>query len=322
MRVYHSLDAIPADFGPCALTIGNFDGVHLGHRKILQRLAAVASERGWRSAALTFDPHPTRVVAPERTPLLLSPPERRAELMAAEGIEQVLILPFTHQVATLAPEAFVRGLVAGRLGARAVLVGENFRFGRAQSGDVRALEELGRTAGFETEVVSAVECRGRRVSSSAIRELLLAGRVSQAARLLGRAYALDGEVVAGFGIGSRQTVPTLNLQTAAEIVPAPGVYATRTRDLDDGREWNSITNVGYRPTFGGGGGLTIETYLLDAFDGRDPARIRVAFLRRMREERKFASAEELKSRILKDVRAARAYFRRLAGWTSRPFAAA
>jgi riboflavin kinase/FMN adenylyltransferase len=321
MRVYRSLEAVPADFGPCALTIGNFDGVHLGHRKILRRVVETARERGWKSAVLTFDPHPTRVVAPERTPLLLSAPERRAELMAPEGIEQVVILPFTPEVASHSPQAFVRDLVVGRLGARAVLVGENFHFGRDQSGDVGTLEELGREAGFATEIVSAVACRGRRVSSSAIRELLPAGRVSMAARFLGRAYALDGEVVGGQGIGSRETVPTLNLRTAAEIVPAPGVYATRTRDLDDGREWNSITNVGYRPTFGGEG-LTVETYLLDPFDGRDPARIRVAFLWRMREERRFASAVELKARILKDVRAAQAYFRRVAGWTPGTFAAA
>jgi riboflavin kinase/FMN adenylyltransferase len=322
MTVYRTLDSVPADFGPCALTIGNFDGVHLGHRKILRRLVEIAGERGWKSAALTFDPHPTRVVAPGRTPPLLTSPGRRAELMAAEGIEEVLILPFTPEVAALSPEVFVRDLVVKRLGARAVLVGENFHFGRAQLGDVHALAELGRAAGFETEIVGAVTCRGRRVSSSAIRELLPAGRVSLAARFLGRPYALDGEVVGGHGIGSKQTVPTLNLQTEAEIVPASGVYATRTRDLIDGRAWNSITNVGYRPTFGGGGRLTIETYLLDPFDGRDPARIRVAFLCRMREERKFSSPEELKSRILKDVRAAQAYFRRLAGWTSRPFAAA
>jgi riboflavin kinase / FMN adenylyltransferase len=320
VRVFRSLEAVPADFGPCALTIGNFDGVHLGHRRILRRVVEIARERGWKSAALTFDPHPTRVVAPERTPPLLSLPERRAGWMAEEGVEQVLILPFTAELAARSPREFAVDLVAGRLGARAVLVGEDFRFGRAQAGDVTALTELGSEAGFETEIVGAVTCRGRTVSSSAIRELLPAGRVSLAARVLGREYALEGEVVGGFGIGSKETVPTLNLSTAAEIVPAAGVYATRTRDLDDGREWNSITNVGYRPTFGGEA-LTIETYLLSPFDGRTPARIGVAFLRRMREERKFASAAELKERILKDVRAAQAYFRRVAAWTRRPFTA-
>lgn len=322
MRVYRSLDAVPADFGPCALTIGNFDGLHLGHRKIFRRVVSMARERGWKSAALTFDPHPTRVVAPERTPRLLSSPERRAEWMAAEGVQEALILPFTPGIAALSPEAFVSDLVVGRLGARAVLVGQNFHFGHAQAGDVRALEALGRAAGFDVEIVGAVTCRGRTVSSSAIRALLLEGRVALADRFLGREYALDGQVVGGHGIGSKQTVPTLNLQTADEIVPGSGVYVTRTRDLDDGREWNSITNIGYRPTFGGSDRRTIETYLLDPFDGRDPAHIRVAFLCRMRGERKFASAEELKARILKDVRAAQAYFRRRTGWTSRPFAAA
>ena len=277
MRIYRSLAEVPADFGPSALTIGNFDGVHRGHRRILRRLVALARERGWKPSVLTFDPHPTRVVAPERTPPLLTSPLRRAELMRAEGVEQVLILPFVPEVARLTPEEFVRDIVAGRLGARAALVGANFRFGHRHAGDFHTLEELGRRYGYETEIVDAVSCRGRTVSSSAIRELLGAGRVSLAARFLERPYALEGEVKGGRGVGSKQTVPTLNLDTNAETIPARGVYATRTLDLDDGREWNSITNIGYRPTFGESSERTIETFLLDPLEGEPPRRIRVAF---------------------------------------------
>ena len=310
MRVYRSLAEVPANFGPSALTIGNFDGVHTGHRRILRRLVALAGQRGWKPSVLTFDPHPTRVVAPERTPPLLTSPLRRAELMREEGVEQALILPFVPEVARLSPEDFVREIVVGRLGARAALVGANFRFGHRHAGDFRALEELGRRFGCETEIVDAVSCRGRIVSSSAIRELLGVGRVSLAARFLERPYALEGEVTGGRGVGSKQTVPTLNLATDAGVIPARGVYVTRTHDLDDGREWNSITNIGYRPTFGESGERTIETFLLDPLKGEAPRRIRVAFLHRLRDERKFDNPDALKAQILGDARVARNYFRR------------
>ena len=310
MTIYRSLEETPAGFGPCALTIGNFDGVHYGHRRILRRVRELAEARRWKASVLTFDPHPTRVVAPDRSPLLMTTPGRRAELMRGEGIEQVLILPFTPDLATLAPEDFVRRILIDRLGARAVLVGDNFRFGHRHAGTVELLTGLGRRLGFETEVVPAVTCRGRIVSSSAVRELLLAGNVSLAARLLLRPYALDGDVVSGRGVGSKQTVPTLNLATAAELIPARGVYITRTRDLDDTREWTSVTNIGYRPTFGASEQLSIESFLLDPLD-ETPRRIAVDFLRRIREERKFETPEALRSQILRDVRAAQSYFRRL-----------
>ncbi len=314
LRVYRTLAEVPRDFGPSALTIGNFDGVHYGHRQILRRVKAVAAEHGWRPSVLTFDPHPTRVVAPGRTPPLLTSPDRRAELMAEEGIEQVLILPFTADIAQLSPEEFARQLLVEKLGARAVLVGDNFRFGKAQAGNVAVLAALGAQLGFTTEIVAAVTCRGRVVSSSGIRHLIRNGEVGTAARLLQHAYALEGAVVSGRGVGSRQTVPTLNLDTAAEVVPAAGVYVTRTRDTGNGREWNSITNIGYRPTFGESDERTIETFLLDPLTGDTPARIRVEFLRRVRAERKFATPEELKSQILRDVRVAQVFFRRAKAW--------
>ncbi len=318
MKIYRSLDQAPADFGPSALTIGNFDGVHFGHRRILRRLTSLARERGWKPSALTFDPHPTRVVAPERTPRLMTSPDRRAELMSEEGIEQVLILPFTGALAALSPEEFVARLLVDRLGARAVVVGDNFRFGHRHAGNTRMLGELGRRLGFATEIVAAVARRGRVVSSSGIRELILAGRVSLAARFLERPYALEGEVVGGRGVGSQQTVPTLNLATRAELIPPPGVYVTRTRDRENAREWNSITNVGYRPTFGSSGELSIETFLLDPAPGDAPRRIRVEFLRRLRDERKFETPAALKAQILKDVRTAQSYFRRAQAWIGRP----
>lgn len=318
MNVYRSLGAVPPDFGPCALTIGNFDGVHYGHRQILRRVVALAHERNWNASVLTFDPHPTCVVAPERAPRLLTTLERRVELMKEEGIQQVLILPFTREISQWTPEEFAGRLLVGRLGARAILVGTNFRFGTRQSGDVAVLADLGRRLGFETEAIAPVSCRGRVVSSTVIREAIGAGRVALAARLLQHAYGLEGDVVKGHGVGSRQTVPTLNLATRAEVIPARGVYLTRTVDRDHGRQWNSITNVGYRPTFGASDELSIETFLLDPLAGAPPHRIRVEFLCRVRDERQFASPEALKAQILKDVRVAQAFFRRVASSSRGP----
>lgn len=314
MQIYRSLAEVPADFGPCAVTIGNFDGVHFGHRRILRQVVALASERGWKSAVLTFDPHPTRVVAPERTPTLLTAPGHRAELMREEGIEEVLILPFTAEVAHLSPEDFVRQLLVDRLRARAVMVGDNFCFGYRQSGNIHLLQELGGRLGFETHIVPAVKWRGRMVSSSGIRALLSSGRVSLAARLLQHPYALDGAVVEGRGVGSKQTVPTLNLAPDAGLVPATGVYVTRAFDLGSQRRWDAITNIGYRPTFGQSDQLSIETFLLDPFAGETPARIRIEFLWRVRDERKFENPSALKEQILRDVRVARNYFRRYRAW--------
>lgn len=317
MKVYRSLAETPPNFGPSALTIGNFDGVHYGHRRILRRLVDVARTRGWKPSVLTFDPHPTRIVAPERSPRLMTTVERRTELMEEEGVEQALVLPFTAELARLSPEQFVREILVERLGARAVLVGDNFRFGHRHAGTVELLMELGRQFGFETEVIPGVTCRGRMVSSSGIRELVLAGQVAAAGRLLLRPYALEGDVVSGRGVGSKQTVPTLNLSTRAELIPARGVYVTCTRDLDAPRRWNSITNIGYRPTFGASDELTIETFLLEPLEGGTPRRIRVEFLRRVRDERKFDSPETLRAQILKDVGVAQRYFRRMRAWVGR-----
>lgn len=309
-RIYRSLGEVGPDFGPCALTIGNFDGLHEGHRDIMRQVVAVARVHHWKPSVLTFHPHPTTVVAPSRAPKLLTTPEERAALMAAEGIEQVLILPFDLEFSRTTAEQFVERIVAGKLGAKAVLVGDNFHFGKGQGGNTDGLRELGRRFGFDVHILTGVRVRGRMVSSSEVRRLIRGGEVSRACRLLGRPYALAGAVVTGRGVGSKQTVPTLNLATPAEVIPATGVYVTETEDLENARRWPSLTNVGHRPTFGGGD-LSIETFLLKPLEGEPPRRIRVAFFLRLRDERKFESAGALKSQILEDVRRARTWFRRV-----------
>lgn len=315
LRIFRSLEEARPGFPPSAVTIGNFDGVHAGHRELMRRTVRLARELGVKPSALTFHPHPATVVAPERIPRLLSTPDERCALMAAEGIEQVLIMPFDAALSHLSPEEFFRQVVVQDLGARAVVVGENFRFGYRQAGGTEDLKRLAAEHGVRAEIVPPLEIRGVRVSSSEIRRLLAEGNVSRANRLLERPYSISGSVVPGAGRGSREVVPTLNLETssldeATAALPASGVYVTRTEDLDADRRWNSITNVGYRPTFDGRH-LTIETYLLDPFEPPSPRRIRLEFLRRLRPERKFQSAAELRAQIAIDVEAALAFFRRL-----------
>ena len=292
------------------VTIGNFDGVHAGHRQLLRRVVELGKEHSLKPVVLTFDPHPTRVVAPQRAPRLLTTIEERIALIREQGVEEVVVLPFTAEVALLLPHEFVERIIVGQLRARIVMVGDNFKFGHKQSGDVNTLAELGLRFGFQTYIVNAVRVRGRVVSSSAIRRLIEEGNIAMADRLLERPYALSGDVVSGHGIGSKQTVPTLNLRTPAEVIPANGVYVTRTRDLETGDRWNSITNVGNRPTFEGDS-LTIETFLLSSFDGLTPERISVEFWKRVREERKFENAEALRQQIFNDVARAQTFYRRL-----------
>lgn len=310
-----------AGFGPSALTIGNFDGVHIGHRSLLRKVCETAERIGAHPAVLTFDPHPSRIVAPERTPRLLTTIDERCAWMAAEGIEQVLVLPFTIEVARLTPDEFVRDILVNALGAKIVLVGENFRFGHKQSGDTKVLKVLGQQYGFEVCLAESVTCRGQVVSSSAIRNFMDSGEAGMAWRFLGRPYSITGDVVHGRGVGSKQTVPTLNLKTSAEVLPRTGVYVTRTSEIGgvkrEPRQWKSISNVGYRPTFENAESsspeLSIETFLLDPSlgdgPGDAPPRIVLEFLHRVRDERKFESPEALKAQILRDVHRANTFFR-------------
>lgn len=310
MRVFHSPGEVPAAFGPSVVTIGNFDGLHAGHRRIMRRVVAIAREKNLTPTVLTFDPHPARVLAPDRAPRLLMTVGQKLRAMEAEGIDSALLLPFSLEFARLTPEEFVRGILAETLHARCVLVGEDFRFGYRQSGTIDTLRELGKAAGFDVEPVVAVSRRGERISSSAIRKLIADGHASRACRMLGGPFALEGPVVRGQGIGTTQTVPTLNLAPENEVLPKTGVYVTRTRDIHGGRLWPSITNVGYRPTFDGHS-LTVETFLLEPLGGETPARIEVQFLAFVREERKFPDSAALRTQILKDSVVAARLHRRL-----------
>jgi riboflavin kinase/FMN adenylyltransferase len=289
------------------LAIGNFDGIHLGHQAILRGTVEQARERGAVSTALTFDPSPRKVLRPESAPLRLSTNAQRMEWFGLLGLEAAVVLPFTLELAHLSPEDFVERILVGDLRIRAVLVGENFRFGHKQAGNVALLRELGEKDGFEVIVVPPVVSHGEVVSSTVIRREIAAGNVTHAARLLGRPFVLTGEVVSGTGTGRKFTFPTLNLKPEQELLPGRGVYITRTSIPGEPRTLRSVTNVGMRPTFNGSG-LTVETHLLDFSREIAPERIEVHFWKRLREEKKFSGAEELRAQIARDIGAARRFF--------------
>ncbi|RMG19101.1 MAG: riboflavin biosynthesis protein RibF [Deltaproteobacteria bacterium] len=301
----------PAEIqGPAVYAMGTFDGVHLGHRALFDRAIAQARERGAQPLALTFDPHPAKVLAPELAPPLLCTLARRLELMEEAGLAGALVLPFTRALAELSPEAFVAEVL---LPARAlgVVVGYDFTFGRRRTGTPEVLQRLGRAHGFAVEVVPPVTLPGGIVpSSSKIRELVLEGRVEAAATLLGRPFDIDGTVVRGAGRGTKIGIPTANLEVDGELLPAAGVYATRAW-LDGARVWPSVTNIGTVPTFNEDEIVRIETHLIDwggeALYGR---RMRVAFAARLRGERRFSGPDALRAQIREDIEVAR---RRLAG---------
>jgi phosphoribosyl 1,2-cyclic phosphate phosphodiesterase len=292
------------------LAIGNFDGIHLGHQAILRAVVQRAGETKDVATALTFDPSPRKVLRPESAPLRLSTNAQRMDWFGAVGLEAAVVLPFTLDLARLSPEDFVEQILVRGLRVRAVLVGENFRFGHQQGGNVALLRELGARHGFAVEIISPVAFDAEIVSSTVIRREIAAGNVTHAARLLGRPFALSGEIVTGTGTGRRFTFPTLNLKPEQELLPGRGVYVTRTLLEGETKSRRSVTNVGVRPTFNGAS-LSVETNLLD-FSGEITAkRMEVRFWKRLREEKKFAGPEELRAQIARDIANSRRFFSRL-----------
>ncbi len=287
-----------------AVAVGNFDGVHRGHQALVAAAVTRARAAGEAAVVLTFDPHPAAVLRPQAAPAALTTLAQKEELVAALDVDRLVVVPFDARLAALAPDAFATEVLQQAVGARHVVVGESFRFGRGRAGDPRTLEALGRTRGFGVEVVAPVLEAGRPISSSRVRDALAGGRVDEALRLLGRAYFVDGVVVRGDGRGRTLGIPTANLAPEPQILPARGVYAALCR-LAEGSWRSAVVNVGERPTFGGGR-VTLEAHLI-GFDGElYNSRLRVAFHDRLRGEQRFASASALVAQIHADVEAARA----------------
>lgn len=288
-----------------AVTIGNFDGVHLGHQRILETVRELARQTNCKSAVMTFFPHPARVLRPAEAPPLLMTLDQRMAAIESLGIDAAFVLRFDLQLAAVSAEDFVRRFLVEMMHARAVLVGGNFRFGHRQSGDVKLLEELGRRWGFEVKILPPVVKDGIVVSSTAIRAALREGRVEDARHLLGRPYALAGEIRTGTGQGRKLVVPTLNLATDQETLPKNGVYATEV--TLDGRTYRAATNVGTRPTFDGAR-ITIESHLFDFTEDLTSGKMEVHFWARLRDEQKFPGPDALRQQVLKDIEEARRYF--------------
>ena len=292
------------------IAIGNFDGIHLGHQKVLEYCIGLAKETGAVATALTFEPPPLKVLRPEAAPLRISTNQQRMEWFAALGMDAAVVLPFTMELSQVTAEDFVDDILVRQLQVKAVVVGQDFRFGHKQAGNVKLLRELGMRDGFEVVIHAPVKVRGEIVSSTLVRKLIAEGGVAHAARLLGRAFVLTGEVVPGTGTGRKFTFPTLNLRPEQELLPGKGVYITRTVLDGETSSHRSVTNVGMRPTFDGKG-LTVETHLLDYSGNFSPKQIEVRFWKRLREEKKFSGAEELKAQIARDIAKANDYFARL-----------
>jgi riboflavin kinase / FMN adenylyltransferase len=332
--VYRSLAELPVGFGPSAVAVGNFDGVHLGHREILSAVVADARAMQARAAgnhesstsafpksasrasafrpravAVTFDPHPDQFLRPQKAPQLLTPIPARVRLLAETGLDAVLVLPFDAALAHLTPSEFVERILVGGLGVRSIHEGQSFRFGHRAAAGVRELAAFGAEFGFSVRVHQPVHVRGMEVSSSAVRALIAAGDVRRARWMLGRPFAVLSTPARGRGVGTRLLVPTVNLAPYTGLLPAFGVYVTRLRI---GARWfQSVTNVGNRPTFEAG--FAVESHILnfEPTDLSDDTPLELEFLLHLRDEIKFPSPEALKAQILKDVGRAKKYFARV-----------
>jgi riboflavin kinase/FMN adenylyltransferase len=307
MQILRALDDISDDFGPTLISVGNFDGVHRAHAHVLSEIVSRARASGAKGIAVTFDPHPNRILRPESQLKLLTPTPEKLRLLEATGIDAVLLLSFGRDLSLMTPREFAEGILSKKLHAREVHEGFNFRFGHKAAGDINVLADFGRELGFEVKVYPEMKLRGESVSSSQIRRLLSEGRVSRARHLLARPFSILGNPGRGRGYGSKYTVPTINLARYEEMVPKDGVYITFTRVGSE--RFDSVTNVGNRPTFGAEL-FAIETHLLNfhPIELTPETEVEICFLERLRDEVRFPSVEALREQIERDVKKARRYF--------------
>ncbi len=298
---------LPPDVQGTVVTVGTFDGVHLGHRAVLNEIGRRARRRDMHSVLVTFDRHPLTVVSSDAAPGMLTTPDEKKEILSQSGLDYVAFLPFTHALSRLAPESFVRRILAERFRVRELVIGYDHGFGRARSGDIGLLRRIGAEQGFDVDVVPAVRVDGQAVSSTAIRALVAEGRVEAAAALLGRPYSFRGPVVHGLGRGHDLGFPTANIPapSGSKLLPCQGIYAVRASLRTDIRD--GLLHLGPRPTFAGSP-PSIELFILD-FD-RDiyGETVRVEFLKRLRDVRPFSSADALVQQMQVDEETARQYF--------------
>ncbi len=306
MKIFHGTENANI-LRPTVVTLGVFDGLHLGHQRIMETVVERAAAVGAVPTTITFDPHPRSVLHPESAPPLLQTLDQRLANLEVLGIEQAIVIPFTAEFSRQPAEDFLADIIRDRLHAKEVYLGKGFAFGRNRGGTIDLLREKSIELGFVADEVGEVQLRGRRISSSKIRKLLDSGHVNLARRMLGRPYGVEGVIIRGNRRGHTIGFPTANLKPHNRVIPRYGVYATAT--LIDGTWRKSITNIGVRPTFESDAEPSIETYIFD-FDGDLYGDVlRVRFLHRIRDEKKFSGLDELKAQIEKDSNRARNYFR-------------
>jgi riboflavin kinase/FMN adenylyltransferase len=289
-------------------TIGNFDGVHLGHRRILERVVARAREADRPSVALTFEPHPLSVLRPDSAPRRLQTLRQKEEALEALGIENLLVIPFTRDFSLTEPEEFVRSVLRSRLAVSEVYLGRHFAFGRGKRGDIALLKRMGPECGFIASSVEEVVFEDEPVSSSRIRTAIARGDVVRANSMLGREYEIDGLVAKGDKVGRKIGYPTINLEPENELHPADGVYVTQIHIRSFDRRFDSVTNIGRRPTVYHDYSTVIETFVLDFSSDVYGERVRLFFFDRLREERRFPSVTALSDQIGRDIEETRKYF--------------
>jgi riboflavin kinase / FMN adenylyltransferase len=313
MLIFHNLEEISADLGQTYISVGNFDGVHRAHAHVLSEIVAQARSNGGKAVAVTFEPHPTRILKPEAGLKLLTPTPEKLRWLEGTGIDAVLLLSFGRDLSLMTPRQFAERILKKKLHAREVHEGFNFRFGHKAAGDVNMLREFGRELGFEVKVYPEMKLRGETVSSSQIRKLIADGRVSRSRHLLARPFCILSNPGRGRGYGSKYTVPTINMARYEELVPKDGVYITWTRVGSE--RFDSVTNVGNRPTFGNEL-FAIETHLLNfhPLELTPDTEVEICFLERLRDEIKFPSVDALREQIARDVKKARRYFHLLRLW--------
>jgi riboflavin kinase/FMN adenylyltransferase len=302
-------DPRPPRWGHPVLALGNFDGVHRGHRKILDRVRRVAAERNATSVVMTFDPHPPRVVRPDKAPPLLMTHAQKLEAVGEVGLQGAAVVRFTPELSRWDPETFIKTVLVDWLRVAEVWVGANFLFGHDRAGNFSLLRTLGARYGFKAEKIDPVRYKDFVVSSTRIRRLVAEARVDEAAALLGHQYYIDGTVVRGDGRGRTIGFPTANLCTDNELLPPHGVYATTA--TIDAIVWPSVTNVGVRPTVDTTGRLSIETHVFDLDRDLYGDTVRIGFVQRLRDERAFESIDNLRGQIAHDCSRARVLFDRL-----------
>src|SRR5215470_15255715 len=303
MQVVYGHRSAPAWRG-AAIAIGNFDGVHVGHRALIARARELAAASDALTVALTFDPHPSALLAPARAPRMLTSIERRIELLAEAGVDAVVVEPFTRELAGFSPEAFIDDVVIAALGARAIIVGYNFSYGQGRAGTVEQLRAHGHRAGIDVAIVPPVTVDGEIAASTKVRGLLGAGELARAERMLGRPWDVDGVVVRGAGRGRAIGVPTANIATEIDLAIAPGIYAV-TLGIEGGPPLPAVASLGTNPTFVEGGGLVLEVHVLDWSGDLYDRRVRTTFVARLRDEQRFDSVDALVAQIRRDIDDAR-----------------